>query len=109
MQTIVKGGWTYRVGSRNEQRVSALKDLAQYIRNNATFFVRSGPKMLTPSESHTRQQRINELAVEIDKLASTVPQGTVTYNDLEKILLQLQELGLYPDNALVSNAARAFV
>jgi len=108
-QAIIKGGWTYRVERPLEQCVSALNELAQYIRNNSRFFVTSGPKMLTPEEANIRKQKIEELAEEIHKLATHVPQRTVNYRAVEGLLKKLTELGFFPDNLLVSNLARAFV
>jgi translation initiation factor 2B subunit (eIF-2B alpha/beta/delta family) len=111
MQSVIKGGWTYRVESPREQCVSALRELAEHIRTNSAFFVQNGPKILTPSETATQQQRIEALAEELDKLAVTVPQRSpsVTYQQLDEILRKLRDLGFYPNDLLVSNLARAFV
>ena len=108
-QAIIKGGWTYRVERPLEQCVSAVNELAQNIRTNSRFFVTSGPKMLTPEERDIRQHKIEELAEGMDKLATQVPQGTVSYRAVEELLQKLRELGFFPDNLLVSNLARAFV
>lgn len=109
MQSVIKGAWTYRVESPIEQCVSALKELASDIRANSAFFVRNGPKILTPSETATRQQRIEELAAEFEKLTDRVRQHSVTYEQVDAILKNLHNFGFYPNALLVSNLARAFV
>lgn len=107
-QAIIKGLWTYRVERPMEQCVSALNELAQYVRRNAGIFVTSGPKMLTPQETNARRQKIEELANQITKLAIKVPDGTVKYEAIETILKKLRELGFFPDDLLVFNLARVF-
>jgi hypothetical protein len=107
-QAIIQGLWTYRVERPIEQCVSALNELAQYVRTNAGIFVTTGPKMLTPQETSARKQKIEELANQIKTLAIKVPDGTVNYEAVEAILKKLRELGFFPDNLLVSNLARAF-
>ena len=95
-QRIIKGEWTYRAENPKEQsesalkalkeRAQALKELSQEIKSHSEFFVRSGPRMLTPSETNARQQQIEELATKIEKLADSGPRQDVTYRDVEKIL-----------------------
>jgi len=107
MQSVIKGGWTYRIENPAETAISALKELAQEIRRHSWAFVRHGPRMLSPSETALREQQIVVLAGEIDKLAEGVPQSKVTYRDVEAILSRLREVGLFADSLLVSNVARA--
>jgi hypothetical protein len=114
MQSVIKGGWTYRIENPAETAISALKELAeairalaQEIRSHSRAFVRHGPRMLSPSETAHREQQIAALADEIEKLADRVPQSNVTYEDVNAILAQLREVGFLPDNLLVSNVARA--
>ena len=107
MQSVIKGGWTYRVENPTETVVSALRELAEEIRSHSWAFVRDGPRMLSPLETTDREQRIVALAGEIDKLAKSVPQSRVTYADIEAVLSRLREVGFFPDNLLVGNVARA--
>lgn len=114
MQSVIKGGWTYRIENPAETAISALKDLAeairalaQEIRGHSWAFVRHGPQMLSPSETALREQQIVALAGDIDKLAERVPQSKVTYRDVEAILSRLREVGFFADSLLVSNVARA--
>ena len=114
MQSVIKGGWTYRVENPTETSVSALKELAdairalaQEIRSHSWAFVRYGPRMLPRSETAAREQQIVALAGEIDKLAERLPQSNVTYADVEAILSRLREMGSFPDSLLVNNVARA--
>jgi hypothetical protein len=114
MQSVIKGGWTYRIENPTETSISVLKELAETIRalareirTHSWAFVRHGPQMPSPSETRAREQKIVTMAGEIDKLAESVPQGTVTYTDVEAVLSQLKEAGFVPDGLLVSNVARA--
>ena len=114
MQSVIKGGWTYRIENPAETAISALKELAeairalaQEIRSHSWAFVRHGPRMLSPSETAHREQQIAALADEIEKLADRVPRSNVTCEDVNAILSQLREVGFFPDNLLVSNVARA--
>lgn len=114
MQSVIKGGWTYRIENPTETSISALKELAeavgaltQEIRTHSWAFVRHGPQILSPSETTAREQKIVALAGEIDKLAENVPHGNVTYADVEAVLSRLREGGFSPDSLLVSNVARA--
>jgi hypothetical protein len=107
MQSVIKGGWTYRVENPTETSVSALKELAQEIKNHSWAFVRSGQRMLSPPETAAREQRIVALAGKMEELAEKVPQNTVTYVDVDAVLSQLREVGFFPDNLLVNNVARA--
>jgi hypothetical protein len=109
MQSVIKGGWTYRVENPIERCVSALKELAQQIRTDSWAFVRHGPKMLSPPESHARQQEIVALASEIETLAAEVPQRTLAFSRVTEILPKLHKLGFFPNGLLVENVARAFV
>ncbi len=114
MQSVIKGGWTYRIENPAETAISALKELAeairalaQEIRSHAWAFVRHGPQMLSSSETALREQQIVALAGDIDKLAERVPQSRVTYGDVEAILSRLRGAGFFADSLLVSNVARA--
>lgn len=107
MQSVIKGGWTYRIENPTETSVSALRELAQEIKGHSWSFVRDGPRMLSPSETAAREQQIVALARKLDELADKVPQIRVAYADVEAVLSQLREVGFFPDNLLVSNVARA--
>jgi hypothetical protein len=111
MQTIIKGGWTYRVETDIERSASALRDLAQYVKNTSAISasVANGPKLRDPEDKAYRKNQIESLATELEKLADAVPLGSVTYNDVEAVLSKLQKFDAQPDNLLVSNVARAFV
>jgi hypothetical protein len=111
MQTIIKGGWTYHRETDIEQSASALRDLAQYMKNTSVIAASAGtgPRLRDPEDKANRQRQIEALATELEKLASAVPTGSVTYGDVEAVLSKLQHLGAYPDNLLVLNAARAFI
>jgi hypothetical protein len=110
MQRITKGGWTYRVEQPYYQQcASALKKLAQNVEDNARSFVRHGPKLPDQSEIDAKQNLINALANELRDLAAVVPYGQTSYEKFDAILHKLHALGVFPDDGLVSEVARAFV
>jgi len=86
-----------------------LKALAEQITVTSTMSVRSGPKMLSPAEARDRQERIEDLAGELEKLAAATPQGDVTYPQVEEVFSRLRRLGKHPMDSLVSSIAQAFV
>jgi hypothetical protein len=116
MQSVIKGGWTYRVENPIETSVSALRELAeairelaQQIRTDSWAFVRYGPKMLSSSETHARQQQILALAAEVEKLAAEVPHHSLPFARVTEILQRLHKLGFFPNGLLLKNVTRAFV
>jgi hypothetical protein len=109
MQSVIKGGWTYRVEDPIETCVSALKELAQEIRAHSWAFVRYGPKMFSPAETNARKKEIEALAVAIEQLAAEIPQRDVPFPRVTQILSKLHGLGFLPNGLLVENVARAFV
>jgi phosphoglycolate phosphatase-like HAD superfamily hydrolase len=109
MQSVLKGGWTYRIENPIETCVSALKELAQQVRADSWAFVRYGPKMLSPAETQARQQEIAALAAEIEKLAAEMPKQSVPFPRVTEILSKLHKLGFFPNGLLIENVARAFV
>lgn len=115
MQSVIKGGWTYRVEDPIESCISALKELSQQIRTDFRFFVQHGPKGFSPSQTHARAQEIAALATEFEKLAAEVeklavePQHPLPFQRVSEILHKLHKLGFYPNNLLFENAVRAFV
>lgn len=107
MQLVVKGGWTYRIADQIETGIAALKELAQEVRDRSWVFVQDGPRMLSPSEADERKREIVSVADEIDRLAVRVPEGRLSWPDVEQALSKLRKLGHFPDGLLVSNVARA--
>jgi len=116
MQSVIKGAWTYRVENPIETYVSALKELAEQIRTDSWAFVRYGPRMLSPFETHARQHEILALAAAVERLASEVkkrdaeaPQRVLPFPRVTEILKKLHTLGFFPNELLVANVARAAV
>ncbi len=87
----------------------ALHAIAAYTRNNSSFFIRTGPQMLTPAATAQRQQRIEALADELDALADRAREGLVRYPDFDSVLGALHATGFFPEGRLVSDVARALV
>jgi hypothetical protein len=95
-----------------ERRINgpaALAAVADYTRRNSPFFVRNGPRMLTPAETDRRRQRIEALADKLDDLARSAGDGLVEYRQFEMALGQLHAEGFFPETALVSAVAKALL
>jgi hypothetical protein len=60
---------------RRKTAPAALAGVANYTRQNSKFFVRNGPRLLTPTETSKRRQRIEALADQIDALAEGARDG----------------------------------
>ena len=86
-------------------QTTALKAVAEYTRRMSMFFVQTGPRSFSPEEKSAHETRINHLADKIDSLAGA---NHPSYEQFDQILRQLHELGFFPDDALVSDVARAF-
>jgi hypothetical protein len=87
----------------------ALKAVAAYTRQHSAFFARTGPAMLSPTETAQHQQYIEGIADEIDQLAEKARQGLVSYREFDIFLGALHAAGFFPQGELVSNVARALV
>jgi hypothetical protein len=85
-------------------RSRSIAALAEQIRSTAGISVRSGPRMLSPADAAELRRRIEVLASELDELAA---QPDVTYEQVEKVLLELRMLGKHPPTELVSDVAQA--
>ena len=91
-------------------RASALKALAEHVRERAASgvsIVVAGPRRLTPTEEKDRQQSAECLAAELDNLAETINQNTLTFDKyVSPVLSKLHTVGITPDHLLVSEVAR---
>jgi hypothetical protein len=87
----------------------ALTALAAYVQTNSAMFVRHGPRMLTPTETAQRQQRIEALAGQLKKLAAKARDGLVEYPEFETVLGALHAAGFFPEGNLVSAVAHALI
>jgi hypothetical protein len=94
---------------RRKTGPAALAAIADYTRQHSELFVRNGPRLLTPAETMKRRQRIEALADQIEALAEGARDGLVEYRQFEAILGRLHAEGFFPDNDLVSAAAKALL
>jgi uncharacterized protein (DUF2267 family) len=94
---------------RRKTAPTALADVANYARRNSELFVRNGPRLLTPTETAKRRQRIEALADQIDALAEGARDGLVEYRQFEIILGRLHAEGFFPDGGLVSAVAKSLL
>jgi hypothetical protein len=91
-------------------RASALKALAEHVRErvaSGVSIVVTGPRRLTPTEEKDRQQSVECLAAELDNLADTINQNTLTFDKyVSPVLSKLHTVGITPDHVLLSEVAR---
>jgi hypothetical protein len=90
--------------------VNLLKSIARNVRANSAIFVRSGPKMLSPSEAKKRQQAIESHADELDRLPDLGLQAIIRdQRRVEDVFSNLLALGTKAPDSLVRNVAQALV
>jgi len=90
--------------------VNLLKAIAKTVRADSSIFVRSGPKMLSPSEARKRQEAIEGQADELDRIADSGLQTIIRDRLLiEGAFSKLLALGSKAPDSLVSNVAQALV
>jgi len=90
--------------------VNLLKAIAKIVRADSAIFVRSGPKMLSPTEARKRQQAIEGQADELDRIADSGLQTIIRDRLLiEGAFSKLLALGSKAPDSLVSNVAQALV
>jgi hypothetical protein len=78
------------------------KDVRRISRNDPGPTVR-----LSPAQEGVRRQRLEQLAVEVETLA-TDPRSA-TYQSFERILKQVEELGASPTRETIISVASAFL
>lgn len=86
---------------------NTIRKVAEYVRTNSQFHVRSGPKMATAKEMQKTKAMIEAVADEMDALAVRIPEGGVGYPDFDALLSRLHNFGFYPTNKLVGDVAHA--
>jgi hypothetical protein len=90
-------------------RAASLKAVATDLVQTSHIFARSGANLLPPQEVGERKHAIEQLAGEIDALATKAAQGGGSYAEFEVILRQLHTLGKFPEGPAVSAVAASFV
>ncbi len=90
--------------------VNLLRAIAKTVRATSSILVRSGPKMLSPSEAQKRQQAIEGQADELDRIAGSGLQAIIRDQRLiEGVFSKLLALDTKAPDSLVSNVAQALV
>jgi hypothetical protein len=91
-----------------QQQVIALRTLACAIRSYSPWFATFERGRLDPSEVDRRRLYIDGLAANLDRLAELVPDGGVSYAQVDAIMTELHNAGFYPDKLAVDAVAQAF-
>jgi hypothetical protein len=90
--------------------INLLKAVAKDVRANSAIFVRSGPKLLDPSEVQKRQRAIESQADELDRLSASGLEAIIRDRLLiEGVFSKLIALGTRAPDSLVSNVHQALV
>ena len=85
-----------------------LRKAAKAVRDNSAILVRSGPRMLSPAETKSRQQAIVSQADLLDKFANSSLSAMVRDQlAIEQVFEKLRELGTRAPDGLVSGIAHA--
>lgn len=88
----------------------ALHNTASYLRKlPKNSFVRDGAAMWSEAEKHLRQQKLDELIVELEHLASLSLRDNVEYSKFEVILSALHKLSVFPTDNLISDVTKALL
>lgn len=90
-------------------RAAALRAVATELNQTSHIFARSGSNLLPPQDAAERKDTIEQLAGEVDLLATEAAHGGGSYAKFEEILRQLHTLGKFPESPAVSAVAAAFV
>jgi hypothetical protein len=94
---------------RRKYSAAALRAVAGYVQRHSDISVTSGPRVLSPAQAAQKKQRIEALGQRINSLATAAEQGLAGYRQFDVILGNLHKLGFFPETALVSDVARAFL
>jgi Helix-turn-helix len=88
--------------------MNLLRGLAGHVRATSGTFVRTGPRLLSPSETKTRTAQIEALADRLETLA-TAQDAAVDVRQVEQVLAEMRSLGKHPPESLINNIAQAAV
>ena len=85
-----------------------LRKAAKAVRDTSAIFARSGPRMLSPAETKSRQQAIIAQADLLDQFASSsLPAIVRDQLAIERVFERIRDLGTRAPDALVSGIAYA--
>jgi hypothetical protein len=95
------------MGNRDHQ-ASALKTLGYCVRAYSPWFAMIESTRLDASEAERLRLHIDSLAAKLEGLAELVPEGRVTYREVEAIITELHDVGFYPARLAVKSVENAF-
>jgi hypothetical protein len=95
------------MGDRDQQ-ASAVRTLAYCVRAYSPWFVTIERNRLDPPEADRLRLYIDGLAAKLEHLAVLLPEGTVTYSQVEAVITELHDAGFYPDKLAIKTVAEAF-
>jgi hypothetical protein len=91
-----------------DRQMSALKSLGYCVRAYSPWFAAIERNRLNPSDADYLRFYIDGLAEKLEHLAEIVPEGTVTYSQIEAILKDLYDVGFYPAKLAIRTVLHAF-
>jgi hypothetical protein len=95
------------MGDRDHQ-ASALRTLGYCVRAYSPWFAIIERNRLDPSEVDRLRLYIDSLAAKLERLADLLPDGAVTYSQVEAVIAELYNAGFYPDKLAVKTVVDSF-
>jgi hypothetical protein len=95
------------MGDRDQQ-ISALQTLGYCVKAYSPWFATIERDRLDPSEADRLRLYIDSLGAKLERLADVVPEGTVTYSQVEAVITELYDAGFYPDKLAITTVLHAF-
>jgi hypothetical protein len=86
----------------------ALHAVVKYLRDVHRVFASSGPRLTSSAEKAKRSTRVDNIADRIADLAERALTGDASPSEFEDLNRELHEVGMFAENQLVSDVARAF-
>jgi hypothetical protein len=95
------------MGDRGDQ-MSALKSLGYCVRAYSPWFAAIERNRSNPSDVDDLCLYLDGLAEKLERMAEMVPEGIVTYSQIEAVLKDLYDVGFYPPKLAITTLLRAF-
>ena len=86
----------------------ALRAVAKYLRDAPRMFASNGPKLMSPQERARRSAKVDSVVDRMAELSDRALTGDANASTFESLNRELHEIGMFIDNQLVSDVARAF-
>lgn len=93
---------------RWKECADAIQAVVKYLRDTPRVFASSGPQLMNQQERARRRAKVDSVADRMAELADRALTGDASAGAFEGLNRELHEVGMFADNRLVSDVARAF-